>query len=80
MKPRNRQARIAWAWGIVAIAAAVFRAREPVLRMIHSALMVYDRSFYTRQRCIVQIHVPPGETEQAEEVADVLVHRDGGAR
>jgi hypothetical protein len=80
MKPRNRQARIIWAWGVVAIAAVVLRAREPVLRMIYSAVMVYDRSFYTRQPCTVQISAPPSETERSKDVADVLPCRDGDAR
>jgi uncharacterized membrane protein len=115
MKPRNRQARIAWAWGCVAMAAAmgsvlpslakmsgmaggyaisfvgafiatvsliavvVFWGREPVLRTTYSALIVCGEFFCARQQHTVQIPVPPGETERAEEAAEDCTYRDGGA-
>jgi len=60
--------------------ADVKEGREPVLRVTYSAPIVYGKFFYTRQHYTVQIPVPPGETERAEEVADVLTHRAGGAR
>jgi len=54
--------------------------RKPVLRVTYSAPMVYGKFFYARQEYTVQIPVPAGETERAEDVAGVLARRDGGAR